>query len=461
MVLTADNWDDFDYRTLFAMEYQTSSGTSISIGSVKIASDDQEKKKITPLDAEFEELPDNYFSLGQTLKYYQVLNELGKDVRDQILYGLRDIVIRPDLVDRFGDKDVFISSIVRFSEAVEVQRKARLFFFPEEPSAQTKCSFLFEVEMREAAEPYRLSVVLGNEPRLPDRIMALIGKNGTGKTWLLGRLAAALSGDEVEVGQFRPWRPAFRRVLAVSYSAFDKFNKPTTKRKFSYIYCGVYDKLGRLNAPQKLMAKLREAATRIVEKKRRKIWREIIQAVLDRSITAAMEKYLFSRASDETSSLKRPPLSSGQLVLASTVTELIAYIEENSMVLLDEPEMHQHPNSVAGLLVSLNGLLHKFESFAVIATHSPLVIQQIPAQYVRQFIRSGNVTVIRELQKECFGENLSAITEELFQTSATPSLYQSWFKQDIADLSENEVAQMFPHGLSFNALSTMHTLKSP
>ncbi len=349
---------------------------------------------------------------------------------------------------------------MRFSEAVEVQRNARRFFFPDEPEEETKCSFLFEAELKEAAEPHRLSVVLGNEPRLPDRIMGLIGKNGTGKTWLLGRLAAALSGDEVGGGRFRPRRPAFRRVLAVSYSAFDNFNKPTTKRTFSYIYCGVYDKLGQLNAPRKLMAKLRQAAARIVEKRRRSVWRDMMEAVLDNSITVDMEEYLFSQTIDETSRVKRPRLSSGQLVLASTIAELIAYIEVNSMVLLDEPEMHQHPNSVAGLLFSLNRLLLRFESFAVIATHSPLVIQQIPAQYVRQFIRSGNATVIRELRKECFGENLSSITEELFQTNATPSLYQNWFKSNTADLSDDNVLELFPNGLSFNALSTMHSLKS-
>ncbi len=459
VTLSADNWDDFHYRTLFSMEYFPRSGKSIPIGPVKIASDTQQKKKITPLDDEFKELPDNYFSLGQTLKYYESLTELGRKVRDEILHSLRDIVIQPDLIERFRRTEVYTSSLVRFSEAVEVQRDARRLFFPEEPTEESTCSFLFEVELKAAAEPFQLSVVLGNEPRIPDRIMALIGKNGTGKTWLLGRLAAALSGDEVKVGLFSPRRPAFRRVLAVSYSAFDKFNKPTTTRKFSYVYCGVYDKLGQLNAPRKLIIKLRQAATQILEKKRRTVWREIFEAVLDSSITSDMEEYLFSQKSGKSPPSKRPELSSGQLVLASTITELVAYIENNSIVLLDEPEMHQHPNSVAGLLFSLNQLLIRFESFAIIATHSPLVIQQIPAQYVRQFIRSGNATVIRNLRKECFGENLSSITEEIFQTVASPSLYQTWFKHIAGGLSEDEVLTLFPNGLSFNALSTMHTLK--
>ncbi len=73
VILTADSWDDFNYRTLFAMEYLPRSGKSMPIGPVKIASDNQEKKKRTPLNDEFTELPDNYFSLGQTIEYYNVL----------------------------------------------------------------------------------------------------------------------------------------------------------------------------------------------------------------------------------------------------------------------------------------------------------------------------------------------------------------------------------------------------
>jgi predicted ATPase len=244
----------------------------------------------------------------------------------------------------------------------------------------------------------------------------------------------------------------------MSYSAFDKFNKPETKRTFSYVYCGIYDAHGKLHHSRQLLSKTRQAANKIVESDRNKLWREMIGSVLDKPVMEKLRKYLFTVHSDDRPAIV-PKLSSGQLVLVSTITELVAAIENESIVLIDEPEMHQHPNSVAGLLLSLTKLLKKFDSFAVIATHSPLVIQQIPAKYVRLFVRVGNATIIRPPVKECFGENLTSITQEIFQTNASPSLYQEWFKEATADMEEEELVSLFKHGLSFNALSMMESVK--
>lgn len=449
MTLVSDSWNDFGYRTLFHAHYVSHKEVVTDLGGVKIASDSQHQR--TKIEGRFEELPVGYFSLGQSMDYYKRIRAIKKDLREELLQGLRDVVFLPQLLAQYQDLDVFTTSLLRYSETRVVLRDAVSLFSAEPPQEKTRCSFLFEIQLPGAALPHALSVELGNEPRLPDRIMALIGKNGTGKTWLLGRLAAALSGDEVSVGKFTPQHPAFQRVIAVSYSAFDRFNKPKSKRTFSYIYCGIYDAKGKLLERQRLFRKIRDAAAQIAKVDRVELWKEMIEAVLDKNTMEAMSVYLFS--DEQEGVVLRPPrLSSGQLVLASTVTELVASIQEESIVLMDEPELHQHPNSVAGLLFSLNRMLETFKSFALIATHSPLVIQQIPAKYVRLFIRNGNATVIRDLGSECFGENLTSITQEVFQTNASPSLYTEWFKKATADLTDMQVLHLFPHGLSFNAL---------
>jgi ABC-type multidrug transport system ATPase subunit len=451
--LTADSWNDFGYSTLFTLKYFTAD-EEIELGQVKISNDQQPAK--TKLDDEFERLPANFFSLGQSLSYYENIRKLKKDIREDILASLQDVIFHPNLYEQFGALEVFQSSLMRYSEASLVMRNAGQLFKAPAPAEQTRCSFLFEVKMKEADTPHTLSVTLGNEPRLPDRMMALIGKNGTGKTWFLGRLAAALSGDEVKVGTFEPQRPGFRNVIALSFSAFDKFNRPDSTRTFSYTYIGVYDADGNFLTRNKILAKTRMAADVVTKKKRIKLWEEMIEHSLDKETMKLMREYLF-KSGNEKAAL--PKLSSGQRVLLSTITQLVATIEPESMVLIDEPEIHQHPNSVAGMMFALNTLLSKFESFALIATHSPLVIQQIPARYVRVFLRVGNVTVIRELRNECFGENLTAITQEVFQTNSTKSLYEEWFKQATADMNEKQLLGLFPNGLSFNALSTMESVK--
>jgi hypothetical protein len=231
-ILTKDNWNDFGYRTLFDLTYHAPGGETIDVGGVKIAS--LEDNKTTELDDTFTELPETYFSLGQALSYYETIRRIPKKQQHALLTGLRDVVYLPALAAKASHRDVFTTSFLRFSEAVQAYREAGQLFGGEPPTERTACSFRFTIKMKEAGTPHVLSVLLGDNPKLPDRIMALIGKNGTGKTWLLGRLAAALSGQgEVRnVGTFEPERPTFGRVIAVSYSAFDRFNKPE-ERSFS------------------------------------------------------------------------------------------------------------------------------------------------------------------------------------------------------------------------------------
>jgi ABC-type lipoprotein export system ATPase subunit len=454
--LTYDPWDDYGYKTLYNLEFVPSQGGKRTIGAVKIASTDDEPR--TKFDSSFPSLGDEYFSLGQSMSYYQEIRKLPKTIQREMLLGLRDIVYQPSIRDKVSNLDVYITSLTRFSEAAKVLREAPQLFGDEVPIDQTPCSFQFSVKLKESAAPHTISVVLGNKPKVPDRMMALIGKNGTGKTWLLGRLAAALSGDEVKVGKFVPERPAFQKVIAVSYSAFDRFNKPNGKRTFSYCYCGIYDADGKLHNRKKLLLSLRESAKLITEFDRQKQWEEMIESILNQSVMKAMRKYLFVSRTNEGSTAP-PKLSSGQLVLISTITALLAVIENESMVLFDEPELHQHPNAVAGLINTLNNILKEYDSYAILATHSPLVIQQIPSEYVRVFTRTDNATVIRPPVNECFGENLTTLTQEVFQVNSSPSLYREWLREAITKFDDDELLQLFPNGLSFHAASVLESMK--
>jgi predicted ATP-binding protein involved in virulence len=102
--------------------------------------------------------------------------------------------------------------------------------------------------------------------------------------------------------------------------------------------------------------------------------------------------------------------------------------------------------------------LSTFDSFAIIATHSPLIIQQIPAAYVRVFTRIENQTLIRELTEESFGENLSVLSETVFQVNATESLFRWWLKSLPQNISEARISKAFSKGLSFDAKSVIRTV---
>jgi predicted ATP-dependent endonuclease of OLD family len=60
-------------------------------------------------------------------------------------------------------------------------------------------------------------------------------------------------------------------------------------------------------------------------------------------------------------------------------------------LLFDEPETHLHPSIIFKLINTLNKLLDDYDSYLIIATHSPIVIQQIPSKKV-MILRDGAVT---------------------------------------------------------------------
>ncbi len=82
-------------------------------------------------------------------------------------------------------------------------------------------------------------------------------------------------------------------------------------------------------------------------------------------------------------------MSSGQKLLVTIFSEILANIEQKSLLLFDEPETHLHPNMTFKLIKALSNLLETYDSYGVLATHSPIVLQQIPSKYVRIIERIG------------------------------------------------------------------------
>lgn len=75
-------------------------------------------------------------------------------------------------------------------------------------------------------------------------------------------------------------------------------------------------------------------------------------------------------------------LSSGHQVIILTLTRLVECITEKSLVILDEPENHLHPPLLAAFVRALSELLIDRNGVAVIATHSPVILQEVPRSCV-------------------------------------------------------------------------------
>jgi ATPase subunit of ABC transporter with duplicated ATPase domains len=111
--------------------------------------------------------------------------------------------------------------------------------------------------------------------------------------------------------------------------------------------------------------------------------------------------------------------SSGHKIVLLTVTRLVEAVVEKTLVLLDEPEAHLHPPLLSAFVRALSDLLTNRNGIAVIATHSPVVLQEVPRSCVWKLQRVGNKMSAKRPERETFGENVGTLTDEVFGLEVT------------------------------------------
>ncbi|WP_163529270.1 ATP-dependent nuclease [Halobacillus ihumii] len=446
VVLSNDNWNDNNYYTLFKLFYFDENKNEFNIGEVKIL---HEESKSTRLEKHFKTLTSAYCSLGQDISYYEKLRALGKEVALDILKNLNDAAINPSIYDEFKDNEGFTDSLIRFSQAEKALREANNLYF--DVKIEKILNFDFTYKLPSAIKPHEFRFDFEADKHLPYRINAIIGKNGTGKTQILSKIAALISGYEKNKEQnFHPKRPSFSKVIAISYSAFDEFDRPSSNdRTFSYEYCGIRDDTNTLMTSDEIKNKIKNTINVVLDKAREDVWYKVLEEIIEQEHRHVLYELIDG---------KDVSLSSGQSLIIMTMTEVIANIEEESLLLFDEPETHLHPNALANLIRMFNRLLLEFNSFAILSTHSPIITQEIPANYINVVERIENTPIVRKLPIESFGENISTITNDIFDVRSTESNYKSWFKKMAEVMSYEEILNVFNNSLSYNAMTYLNTL---
>ncbi|WP_203296531.1 AAA family ATPase [Luteirhabdus pelagi] len=449
-VFTKDSWNDYwDFKTLYYLEYIDNNGDKFNIGSVKILDKNQ---GITELPEFFEELEDNFASLGQELNYYQTLKKYFPEYFEDILSALNDLAFNPPILEDFEDERGLGVSLTRNSEAAKNLKQAQKII--NGIDYKSNFNFSYSCLLVGADREHNINFNFDIESTLPNRIISIIGKNGTGKTQYLAKFALDLSGQQKylkQAGSFEPHRPLFSKIIAVSYSAFDKFTRPAKNKSFSYKYLGLKDQKGFIN--QKRLAENYQEAIELIEKRNREDdWYNILEHIIPKEILDVFYNELFIQHDynliiQEGKAL----LSSGQSIIIYVITGIIANINNESLVIFDEPEMHLHPNAIANLIRLLHALLDKYNSFAILATHSPIIIQEVPSKFVRILEREGNITTTRTLDIESFGENLTTITTDVFDTNEINGTYKQFFKSISKIYTYEEALDLFEHKLSLNA----------
>ena len=527
--LVTDDFDDFGNQTLFRMYYKKKQkGSYQFIGKVKIL----HKTKCVvreAIDYNFTSLGKEFCSLGQSTEYYRTmkgLNTSESEFGQDILVALNDIAINKDIKERFKDQDGIRNSLMRESEAFHAYKMGHNIFFGISSHIEGKVAFTYTYDKEFDKKVY---FEFNDKNDLPNRINVIVGKNGTGKTKILSSLASILSGfSEEGKMHYVDERPEFSRYIAVSYSAFDNFEK-TFKKKYSkkaivqekmyiieqlkkqrdkskrkaekdkdfnilykyfehivdeiekfeyaegfskyfgellqgneyeenaisdnqigsYVYCGLVRE-NRIIAEEEMFQAFKKNLSEITRMGRVKEWKSIMTKIFDGNSDL---KRIFENnkiVADELVDENFYLLSSGQKIMLHIFTQVIMSITEDSLLLIDEPEIHLHPNAISNFMRMLNKLLEKFNSFAIISTHSPIVLQEIPSRYVRVF--DNNEFYDTELWDECFGENISKIIANVFNVRPDESNYKSFFLDKKEEgFTKEAVEELFDDNLSMNA----------
>ena len=481
--LIEDNWDDwYMFATNFVLVVFDDDGQRHDLGAVKIGKFGLTKDDYRPnLPDQFEALDERFFSLGQDANYYERVVNLGTEIASALMTALRDVVADLDLYRRAKHEDVMGMSLMRFVNERTLTEQFHRILGGGTRLTEYKFSYSGPDQINPESDPIELSFHVEPLATPPTNIHVLIGRNGVGKSFLLNAMSRALvfpNGSENETGQFsgspslisfdddfNVFSSPFANIVSVTFSAFDDF--PVVRRPKNATKGVPYTNIGlrKYGIVDEKGTRKYGAVTRLAD--------ELSQDFIDSAKICALDdrrdRWLSALRTLESDPLFRESgiydlpsscadrfgvragktfrgLSSGHKIVLLTLTKLVERVDERTLVLMDEPETHLHPPLLAAFVRALSELLIDRNGVAIIATHSPVVLQEVPRSCVWCIRRHGGTAVAERVQIETFAEHVGRLTHEVFGLEVT----ESGFHKMIASAVEPEddldaVGQKFDH----------------
>lgn len=462
--LITDNWDDwFEFSTMYTLVYVDAEKNTNNIGSTKIGQFNMEKDQRRPnIPETFETLNENFFSVGQDDSFYEGLSVLGEDIRDEILSSLNDIALNETIYNKAIKERVTSISLLRSVSHTSIKGQYRR--LAKGGARLSKYSFTYESPIMKGtvAERINLSFEVIPESNPPTNIHVLIGRNGVGKTYLMNNMISSLIDENTtssKVGKFASIDALegelFSNVVSVTFSAFDE-TEPLPEKKdkstgiqFSYVGLKRVKKGDEKSLPPKspVILKNEFVKSMLSCKAGGKIerWKKAVGKLESDPVFGDINVASILKNEDETefkdiAGRIFKNLSSGHKIVLLTITRLVETMEERSLVFLDEPEAHLHPPLLSAFVRSLSDLLIHRNAVSIIATHSPVVLQEVPRSCTWKLWRSGYRSKVERLETESFGENVGILTREVFGLENTDSGFHNRLKEAVNKFDDYDSA---------------------
>ncbi|GIP52914.1 hypothetical protein J42TS3_19490 [Paenibacillus vini] len=463
-------WDDYGYCTTFTAYLKNEEIGVVKIGCKSLSSrvpqglsvngfSSYSISSLIPLDMELDRLEDDLFSLGQDINYYQKINELFPDDNDEYLSKMNDLASSYESFKSLYDKrePCLISSLMRNLHYSNVEQFHRI---TKGEAELTDYRFSFNY----LNEKIDIDVTPNSRP--PSNIHVLIGRNGVGKTWLLHNMVISLlenSNINVELDRSEKYsisndftiscpKDSFAGIIGLSFSVFDdalaidiKSEKDVDIKQVDdfrkkYKYIGLVDKTqrnGKIKTKSvddlsfefhKTLKKIKKSKHKIAIYLETCTYLNSDPMFSDNQFIDVLKSFLLKKDSsvDAHEELLKQDimipeiekyfkkLSSGHMIIILSLTLLSESIYEKTIVLIDEPETHLHPPLLSTYIRALSYLLIKKNAVAIIATHSPIVLQEVPQMCVNKIDRQGKYMQFKNVETQTFATSIDTLTREVF-----------------------------------------------
>ena len=482
VVLDKSDWDDYGYRTQFYITYFDKKLERHDVGTIKIGFIGQTNSAHTAnfLPESFPRLENHYFSLGQSADFYERVIALPERKGFEILEKLRDITLNRNIFEKVVEEKVLYSSLMRFASSTTIKNQFTRII--EGGLTYESFDFSYHKASQGLATNTRFdfSVKIGSRP--PTHMHVLIGRNGTGKTKLLNNMITTLVHNNNQSGAFfdnrNPGSPLigsnyFSGVISVSFSAFDKFtpppDQPDSAKGLRYHHIGlkqINDNGLQAKSDETLENEVLEAIETCLnqEDKRALILNSLKTLESDENFRQIGLSDLIEHSSYKEIVPKLikiyKEMSSGHAIILQSLSRLIAYIEEKSLILMDEPESHLHPPLLSSFTRAISNILAERNAIALIATHSPVILQEVPKSCVWKLYRIDNDIKVERPSDETFGENLGVLTSEIFGLEVSASGFHSLLRNSVKDHSKtyDQIISEYNGQIGFEGRSVLRNL---
>jgi ATPase subunit of ABC transporter with duplicated ATPase domains len=208
----------------------------------------------------------------------------------------------------------------------------------------------------------------------------------------------------------------------------------------------------RLLTNKEILKKINNIVQEVKRRERQQFAIEILSTTID----ADVSKEIFDSCKVSKSAFEA--LSAGQKQTILSLLDILCFIERESIILYDEPENHLHPGLLSSNIILLNKILDKFKSYAIITTHSPIVLQNVPSRSVYKIIKIDDEILFDNIDMECFGDTLSAITERILGLDEPEYDYHHILSELTDNHNFEQILDLFDGKLSLKATMYLASL---